>query len=832
MDAAARRLNRSAERLLAAYRPTPGRYDELMGPDGRPRDHWRPVIDALADLGSTEATRRFGIAERHLRDSGVFYRVYDDPEGSERTWPLSPVPLVIGETEWTALARGLVQRAELMERLLGDVFGPAQLVAEGALPAAVITGNPEYLRPLTGVVPASGRHIHFYAAEIARGRDGRWWVLGDRAQAPSGAGYAVENRLAMTRALPDLFRSLNVERLASFFQAARAALAASASREDPRIAVLTPGPLNQTYFEHAYLARYLGFTLLEGGDLTVRDGIVYVRTIAGLKRLDVMLRRLDADYADPLELNAASQLGVPGLVQAVRAGAIVIANALGSGLVESRALMAFWPVLCRRLMGEDLLIPNMATWWCGEPAVRQQALERADELVFASAFPGVRCPALPNGPRAWRDMSGAEREALRTHLERRGMDVVAQEEPPLSTLPVWRDGKLEPRPFALRVFVARGPQGWAVMPGGFCRVSERDDVRAVVMDQGTRSADVWVVCDRPVTRVSLLPSADTAVIRRTTGSLPSRAADNLFWLGRYLERVEQTLRLVQALAIREADPDTTTGAAAARRRISELLFVWGAAGTAADATTAAQAARQALHGTDWGASAPALAAAVRRTASVIRDRLAPDAWRAIEDLHARLDRRDPKALNEADVLDGAQQALRTVSAISGLIEDNMNRMAGWRFIKLGRRIERGLATCRYARHFADPNAPPECLDVLLELTDSQITYRGRYVMGAARLPILDLVILDPSNPRSVAYQANSTVHHVDALPRMSSDGLPEPAQRVAKKLDADISTLTARDIDRGRLLGFEQVFMMLSDEVSAAYIDQAGPVERRRGSFA
>ena len=302
-------------------------------------------------MGPKEINRRFAAADRHLRESGVFYRVYEDPAGAERPWPLSHVPLLIDAAEWQRLKAGLVQRAELLEAILADAYGPARLVREGRLPAAVIAGNPEFLRPLVGVPPPAGFHLRLYAVDVGRSPDGHWWVLGDRTQAPSGAGFALENRLALSRAMPDVYRALRVERLAPFFQAFQAELSALNRRDDSRVCVLTPGPMNETYFEHAYLARYLGFLLVEGEDLTVRDDGVFIRTVSGLKRAEVLVRRLDADFADPLELNARSRLGVPGLVQAVRDGTVVIANALGSGVVEARALLSFLPALAPAVLG-------------------------------------------------------------------------------------------------------------------------------------------------------------------------------------------------------------------------------------------------------------------------------------------------------------------------------------------------------------------------------------------------------------------------------------------------------------------------------------------------
>src|SRR5215470_600759 len=371
---------------VTAYRPLPGVFDEMVDGAGRLRPHWRPFLTLLAGLGSEEINRRFAAADRHLRESGVFYRVYEDPAGVERPWPLSHVPLVIDATEWETLKAGLIQRAELLEAVIADSYGAAKLVTEGRLPAALVAGNPEFLRPLVGVAPPGGVHLRFCAVDLGRGADGRWWVLGDRAQAPSGAGYALESRLALSRAMPDIYRTLGVQRLAPFFQAFQAELSALNRQDDSRVCLLTPGPMNETYFEHAYLARYLGFLLVEGEDLTARDDGVFIRTVSGLQRAEVLLRRLDADFSDPLELNAGSRLGVAGLVQAARDGKVVIANALGAGLVEARALLAFLPALASAALGADLAIPNVATWWLGDAEARAEVVNELDEMVIARAF--------------------------------------------------------------------------------------------------------------------------------------------------------------------------------------------------------------------------------------------------------------------------------------------------------------------------------------------------------------------------------------------------------------------------------------------------------------
>src|SRR6516162_3139383 len=421
------------EPLLSGYRPLPGIFDEMVDRDGRVRAHWQPLLAMLARLGPKELSRRFAAADRHLRDSGVFYRVYEDAAGAERPWPLSHVPLLIDGSQWQALKAGLVQRAQLLEAVLADAYGPANLVREGRLPAVVIAGNPEFLRPLVGVAPAGGAHLRLYAVDVGRSPDGHWWVLGDRTQAPSGAGYALENRLALSRAMPEVYRGLKVERLAPFFQAFQAELSALNRQDDSRVCVLTPGPMNETYFEHAYLARYLGFLLVEGEDLTVRDNGLFIRTVSGLRRTEVLARRLDADFCDPLELNARSRLGVPGLVQAVRDGKVVLANSLGSGVAEARGMLAFLPALARAQDGGELALPNIATWWLGDPAIGDDMRDRLDDMVVASAFTGdLPSETLGDGVRG-RDLAPPLRRRIEQSIEHRGVDIVMQEAVRLST---------------------------------------------------------------------------------------------------------------------------------------------------------------------------------------------------------------------------------------------------------------------------------------------------------------------------------------------------------------------------------------------------------------
>jgi uncharacterized circularly permuted ATP-grasp superfamily protein/uncharacterized alpha-E superfamily protein len=791
------------------YVRLPGIPDEYIAQDGAPREVWTRFFEAFAALAPADIERRFGAADRHLREAGVTYRA--PGEAADKLWPLSHLPLLIGAAEWQQLCAGIVQRAELLELVLNDLYGEGRLIAEGAIPAAAIAGSNEYLRSVCGIKPPGGRYLNLYAADVGRGPDGRWWVLNDRTQAPSGAGYALENRLVLSRAFASLYKSMNVERVAPFFEAFRESLRASADRDEPRIGVLTPGQFSETYFEHATLARYLGFLLVEGDDLAVSGDRIHIRTVAGLKRLDVLLRRVDSNFLDPLELDAHSELGVPGLIDVIRKNGVVVANMPGSGVMEARALLGFLPSLSRRFFSEELKIPHIATWWCGQKSAREQVLSRLDDFAIEGAY--VRgVPGFPgNGPVL----------ASESAIEHRGLDFVGQELVRLSTTPVWDNGQITPRPFVLRVFAAATQDGWTIMPGGLCRIADQLDARAVSMGDGTRAADVWVVSDKAVSTTTLLPASDSVRIRRVAGVLPSRAADNLFWLGRYLERAEATLRLVRALGL-QRDHSRAATSQHSVERIARLLVTWGATSSGARSQTA-RIATEALQAADKFGSALSLIRSALRTAASLRERLSPDAWQVITEMEARL---SGDVYDDDGVVSVAELTLRELATFSGLSQENMNRAAGWRFLDMGRRAERAINTARFARQFAYEEADEEDLDILLTLVDCQITYRSRYLVAPLLAPVRDLVVLDPYNPRSVAFQVSVLNDHIAELPALKEGGLIERPQRLAVALRATVTAGEAAELDAKSLFALEQDLLSLADAIGSHYFPHGASASR------
>jgi uncharacterized circularly permuted ATP-grasp superfamily protein/uncharacterized alpha-E superfamily protein len=803
------------------YERLPGIPDEFIAQDGAPREVWTRFFEAFSGLAPADIERRFGSADRHLREAGVTYRA--PGEIADRIWPLSHVPLLIDDAEWQQISAAVTQRADLLEKVLTDLYGDAKLVASGAVPAAAIAGSSEYLRSVCGVKPPGGRYLNVYAADLGRGPDGRWWVLGDRTQAPSGMGYALENRLVLSRAFTDLYKSMNVERVAPFFEAFRDSLRASADRDEPRIGLLSPGPFSETYFEHATLARYLGFLLVEGDDLAVSGDRVHIRTVAGLKRLDVLLRRIDSNSLDPLELDASSQLGVPGLIDVIRKNGVVVANMPGSGVMEARALLGFLPSLSEKLLGEKLKMPHIATWWCGQKTAREEVLARLDDFAIEGAYGGA-VPGFPGpGPVLPSQLSSSERERLKTAIGNRGVDYVGQELVQLSTTPVWDNGRLAPRPFVLRVFAAATPEGWTIMPGGFCRIADQPDARAVSMGAGARAADVWVVADKAVAASTLLPAVDTVRIRRIAGWVPSRAADNLFWLGRYLERAESTLRLIRALSVPQRDPgkgDMT--AQQSIERIQRMLTTWGAT-SLTSRSQPAKIAMQALQSEERFGSALSLVRSAQRTATSLRERLSPDAWQVITEMAERL---AYEVEDDDGVVSAAELTLQELASFAGLAQENMNRAAGWRFLEMGRRAERAINTTRFARQFAYDEASSDDLDILLTLVDCQITYRSRYLVGPLLAPVRDLVVLDPYNPRSVAFQVSALNDHIANLPALKENGLMERPQRLAVALRSSLITGEASEISTKSLFALEQELLTLADSIGLHYFPHGSSATR------
>jgi uncharacterized circularly permuted ATP-grasp superfamily protein/uncharacterized alpha-E superfamily protein len=841
--------------LCRGYAGMSGVYDEMCAPDGTLRSVWQRPMALLGALGTEGLPERRGEIRRLLRDNGVTYNVYGDPDGEARTWELDPLPLLVAEADWRRLEAGLEQRAVLLGRLLEDLYGPRECLTRGLIPAELVLGDPRFLRPCVDAPLPAPRALPLYAADLVRGPDGGFRVLADRVESPSGAGYALENRIILSRVLPDLLREVSIARLAEYFRRLRDTLASLAPRatEDPRIVLLSPGPHNETYFEHAYLANYLGYTLVEGGDLAVRDEQVALLTVDGLGPVDVVLRRVDGAFCDPLELRPGSFLGVPGLLQAVRDRRVAVANPLGAAVLENPALEAYLPALCRHWLGEDLALPGMDAWWCGTPAGLSHVLAHLDDLVIkpVARQPGERSvfPA---------DLDAGAREALVAAIRAEPRRYVGQARITPATVPAVGEAGLEPRHAVLRTFAVAADEGYAVMPGGLTRVAAAPDDPVVSSQRGGASKDTWVVTDTPQPWRSLLPGVPAGLAARPrAATLPSRVGDNLFWLGRYLERAEGLVRLLRVVLghLNERfEPQEDAGPA-------PLTLLLEALGKQA-------VGRSDLLGTQEGADPqPGLIALIgdpQRPGSLVQtlgallgaartaqDHLSVDAWRvvnAVQERQRALGRVTHTSVGWAGGLGRAADELdRVVSslvAFAGLVNDNMTRCVGWRLLEIGRRLERALHTTGLLRATLVPALPERAGGVVLEsvlsASDGLITYRRRYRATDDLASALDLVLLDPENPRSVQFQLDALERHCQDLPGGDRSARQRPESRVLTRAACDLRladplALAALDPDGERrtalddlLAGLIATLPAFSDAITAAFFrhsEQLQPLE-------
>ncbi|MEM1213191.1 MAG: circularly permuted type 2 ATP-grasp protein [Planctomycetota bacterium] len=788
--------------LAAGYRAIDGAWSEMVGSNGQPRAAWQPLLHKLDTLGPEAIARRWSAAQRVIQDNGVTYNVYGDPRGMHRPWALDPMPLVLDEQDWAALEPALIQRAHLLNLLLADLYGPNTLLRDGTLPADLVFANPNFLRPCVGVEPRGGRHLTLTAFDLARNPDGQWWVVNDRTQAPSGAGYALENRLIISRAFPDLFRDCGVTRLARFYSRLRQELAriSPQQNEDPFIVVLTPGPMNETYFEHAYLARYLGFTLVEGGDLTVRDSKVYLKTLGGLQRVDVILRRLDDSYCDPLELRTDSVLGLAGLLQAAAAGNVAIANALGSGLIETQSIMPFLPMLSKQLLGEELKLPSVATWWCGQPKELAYVMEHLPRLVIKPAFMGEPWPPVFGAA-----LSKDETEALKARILARPHRFVAQESVSLSTAPAWRNGTLDPRHVMLRVFVAATEDGYTVMPGGLARASAAQDSMIVTMQHGGGSKDAWVLTQDPVGRFSLLqPEARHVTVSRSGHNLPSRVADSLYWLGRYVERAENLTEMLRAIYSRmteETSPDGCPELPHLIAALADMVHRQPDDGPITNPLVDHKRTLEYLAAVVFDTEQPgSLRDDIDRTlqlGSIVRDRISLDTWRIVNQIDRTLKPQSHEQAQRSDpttVLDVLDQLVIPLAAFAGLGNESMTHGHGWRFLDLGRRVERAQVstTLLHALALEPDDNQTAVLDALLTVSRTRMTYRSRYRIGVSALPVIDLLLQDETNPRSVAFQLARAETHIAALPKDAAEGQRTDDERMVLAM---LASLRLADLD-------------------------------------
>jgi uncharacterized circularly permuted ATP-grasp superfamily protein/uncharacterized alpha-E superfamily protein len=778
-----------------------GNYNEICAFAGEMPLHWQTLMQTLEKLGNNRLQRRRREAQRLLRENGATHNDFD-PVDAKRSWQFDPVPMVLGSDEWAHIEAGLVQRAELLDLILADIYGARKLIRDGLLPPQLIYTHRGFLRPCVGLLPAGERHLNVYSANLVRANDGRFWVVEDRTQPPFGAGYALENRIVMARSFSRLFQDFQVHRLAMYFRALRQSLVqlARQNKAEPRIVVLTPGPEHHNYFEHAYFASYLGYPLVQGGDLVVRDSCVWLKSVGGLRQVDVILRRLDDDLCDPLELRGDSAFGVPGLLEAIRRGKVATANFIGSSVLENPALLAFLPGLCRYFLGEDLLLPSVATWWCGQPRERDFVLENLDKLVIKPIYPIPGLPEMIPGQLSKAQL-GARRERIlaNPHL------FVGQELASISTIPAFVTDKIEPRHSILSTFLAAKERTYVVMPGGLTRISAGQS-SLLYPKQGERfSKDTWVLTKEPEKQVNLWVYAQPdQLIKPLLGPLPSRAAENLFWAGRYAERSEATSRLLSSILTKLRDVNEFRDQDDRRSLHQLLLAVTHVTSTypgfvdEGSAEKLADPRAELLSVTTDGERPGSLRSSLRRlgqAAYAVRDMLPGDAWRVVDNMQQNW---NPKVsisqIGSGRLHDSINQLILQLSAFSGLTHENMSRETAWLVLNIGRRLERALNLIELLRATLvpcyEPSMEAQMMETVLATSNSLVVFRRRYRSFMQLSTLLELLLLDVNYPRALAYQLNQLQVHIGALPRELPNERPHKDEQL---ISAAVTELRSTD---------------------------------------
>ena len=758
-------------------------YDEMVDGHGGVRPHWRGVLGALSGLDSmlAERVRRLGLAA--------------EEEGAAPTWRCDPVPLPLTAREFAGLEAGLSQRARLLEAMLQDLYGPQSMLESGALPPALVHANPAYLRAcrdgqdLAGQASAGhasagqasagrGRMLQAYAADVMRGPDGQWRVLADRTGGALGIGYARESRRLLARVLPELFRAAQVRQLRPFFEAWQEALLTAGRREDgrtPVVALLTPGPLDPHWPEHLALSRDLACALVEARDLTVRGGVLSIKTLDGLQAVDVLVRRVPGNTLDPLELQPSGPslngMGVTGLLDAARGGAVRILNHPGAAAIEAPAFAAFMPALARRLLGEALAMPTVPTVWLADDGAQRMVAQGFDRWSIRPALDGTAPPA---------PLRSLSREA-RAALERQMADVPwafvgSTALSPSCTPGLGADG-LAPQPVVVRLFLMHDGTSWRMMQGGLGRVLAEGEHVTEALPAGATFKDVWVLNEDSSEIRGPEPAVQPLVgLRRSAGNLPSRVADDFYWLGRYVERLEAQARLARAGLLRRARGAPLPREVAELQVLVRCLQSTGLA-TGEAGTLVEEQVRSAL--SPWGPIGQALETAARLI-EALRDRMTVEthglfthALRAARAEVGEAAQVEPGGRRAG--VDGLVHAMaglqRLATTVAGVSAEGMVRGGGRLFLELGRRIERAQVTAYMLATVLDQ--PPARIDgtlrLALELCDSAITYRARYLSVLQPAPVLDLVLADEGNPRSLAFQ------FAQAAALLDSAGDPELA---------------------------------------------------------
>ncbi len=811
----------------STYQSLEGVYDEMMDDQNAVRPHWRPFAEYYRRITEPEIKRLALETERRLKEQGVNYHVYHDPEGMRRTWQLDPLPMVLQDADWQQLEKGIQQRARLFSALLKDLYSDQRCLKKGIIPSELIYLHPGFLPSLMG---GAMQPLSFFASDLTRGPDGKWWVLADRTQGPSGAGYVLEARMVSKRVLGAEPGEVTTLPLTPFFQQFKrqvAALAPDKSRE-PTIVLLSPGIGNEVYFEHAYLVAQLGITLVQGDDLTVRQGKVYLKTVDDLKQVDVIIRRVDDSFCDPLLLRSDSYLGVPGLAQAQISGKVGMANPLGSGVMESAGLLPFLPDLAKFYLSEELILPNVATWWCGQASERDHVINHFDDLVIKKVD---RTAQVIFGAQLTR----AQKAELHAQIEAEPWLYVGQQVISFSTVPTLTVDEIEPRHLVLRSFAVGNGEHYEVMPGGLTRVSPDAHTFVVSGQVGGKSKDTWVLSRQEQSKDKNLAK----VVRHrkhAAAVLTSRAAEHLFWMARYLERTESLLRLIRAY-VKRLDSYRDYGFESDLEVLSGLKPQFDLYCSMGKNRLVRMDAVQAflLNAQKVGSMSYNLHAAIH-SAYTVKDLWSGDCWRAVEEMEELLEYSE-RNLNVVALDQFTQPFLNALLAFWGACMESMAVDQGGLWLQMGRRLDRSLnilSSLYWLVQECTDSTEDGLREAILESNDSLNSYRRRYGTEITYDTVWQHLLLELTNPRSLVHTLAKIEPDLQLLNRTPHQGLTLLEKRVLAALTplrlAEATAWHNAEKSRGELapflLNIKETLIQLGQNIELQYFKHTEPVNR------
>jgi uncharacterized circularly permuted ATP-grasp superfamily protein/uncharacterized alpha-E superfamily protein len=814
-------------------------YDEAIRPDGSLAPEWAPILEHIHNTSPANRRLWSGAIRRDLRDDGLTFTMNPDPLPSTRQEDLDPIPWVFTAENWAPVNEGLAQRARLLETVARDLLGPRDLIRKGLIPADLLFAHSGYLRACANVPSNIGAYLFHYAADLARGPDGRMWVLDDKTQAPSGAGYALENRTILGRMFPDLLGSLHVRRLASWFRTFRQSMMDmhEGRRLDPRVVVLTPGPYSGTYFEHAYLASYLGYTLVQGDDLIMRDGALWLKTLEGLQPVDILIRRVDAEYCDPLELRRDSFLGVAGLLGAMRNRRAACVNHPGTGVLENRGLLPFLPGICREVLGEEPLLPSAATWWCGQPKELQHVLAKLPDMVIKPIDRNSGIKTVYGGR-----CSTKQLETVRDQILANPMRFVGQEQIGFSTTPMLPGKTLEPRRSVLRAFACAKDDSYAVMPGGLGRAAAEAGSNLVSIGEGGILKDVWVIADKPVDHRTLWIETETPRDNAWFGGVfTSRSADHLFWVGRYAERIARQVRLLRGMVEQRGSLiEDEEISAAVLEHMADLMDRYqgriailpddkdGEPPEAAPPPTIEDRLAASLRDSDDPGSITRTLQSLMFSAYGVRDVWSQDSWRILTSLESTGKRCCRDVHSPFSIGSDLDELVEKLYAFYGLNAGGMTRESGWGMLMLGRTLEAALGLIDLLESLLtedeDPVLRAALMDALLTLNENLITYRRHYRTTPRESSVLDLTLAMEINPRALIFHVIQLLEILESLPPPTRPEALAPARQNLRQLRnllqaAPWRTAPGRETRETLFQNARRTLEDLSSAVTAAYFN-------------